>query len=46
MPPRLHLALLQRPNLLRHLDDGLSKKLILVTAPIGFGKTTLVRMWM
>ena len=45
MPPRLHTALLPRPNLRRYLDDGLSKKLTLVTAPIGFGKTTLVRMW-
>src|SRR5215211_1824225 len=46
MPPRLRSALVQRMNLLGRLDSGLNKKLTLVTAPTGFGKTTLVSMWM
>src|SRR5215216_2759517 len=47
MPPRLRSTLVQRKNLLERLDSGLGKKkLTLVTAPTGFGKTTLVSMWM
>jgi hypothetical protein len=45
MPPRLSLAVVARDELLRQLDMGLTEKVILVTAPTGFGKTTLVRMW-
>ena len=45
MPPRLHADVIQRGDLLRRLDAGLTKKLTLVTAPTGFGKTTLVGMW-
>ncbi len=46
MPPRLHAAAIRRPDLLARLDGCLAKKLALVTAPTGFGKTTLVSMWM
>jgi LuxR family maltose regulon positive regulatory protein len=46
MPPRLSPAVIQREELLARLDEGLTKKAILITAPTGFGKTTLVRMWM
>jgi ATP/maltotriose-dependent transcriptional regulator MalT len=46
MPPRLPSAALPRERLLARLDAGLTRKLSLVTAPTGFGKTTLVRMWM
>ncbi len=46
MPPRLHSALVPRLDLLHRLDDGLNKKLTLITAPTGFGKTTLARMWL
>jgi len=35
----------QRPNLLESLDAGLSGKLTLVSAPTGFGKTTVVSEW-
>lgn len=45
MPPRLPSALIQRDQLLERLDLGLTKKVSLVMAPTGFGKTTLVRMW-
>jgi LuxR family maltose regulon positive regulatory protein len=44
--PRLHSALLPRQRLLERLDEGLEHKLTLVSAPAGFGKTTLVRQWL
>ncbi|MBN9391699.1 MAG: hypothetical protein J0I20_26935 [Chloroflexi bacterium] len=44
--PRLHSALLPRKRLLERLDEGLERKLTLVSAPAGFGKTTLVRQWL
>jgi len=37
--------LVQRPHLLESLDAGLSGKLTLVSAPAGFGKTTVVSEW-
>ena len=46
MPPRLPSAVVPRQELLARLDAGLTKKVILVMAPTGFGKTTLVRAWM
>ncbi|HTX90395.1 MAG TPA: LuxR C-terminal-related transcriptional regulator [Anaerolineales bacterium] len=46
MPPRPRGPLVARPGLFRRLDDGLDKKLTLVDAPTGFGKTTLVGMWL
>ena len=45
MPPRLNSNVIRREDLLSRLDQGLSRKLALVTAPTGFGKTTLVSMW-
>ncbi len=44
--PRLHSSLLARRRLLDRLDEGLEHKLTLVSAPAGFGKTTLVRQWL
>src|SRR5512146_2053446 len=38
--------LVARPRLTRLLDDGLSAALILVSAPAGFGKTTLLAEWL
>lgn len=35
-----------RPRLLERLTDGLNGKLILISAPVGFGKTTLVTDWL
>src|SRR5215216_1415311 len=46
MPPRLPSAVLPREQLLVRLDAGLIRKMSLVIAPTGFGKTTLVRMWL
>jgi LuxR family transcriptional regulator, maltose regulon positive regulatory protein len=34
-----------RPRLVERLDDGLQRGLILVCAPAGFGKTTLIGEW-
>jgi LuxR family transcriptional regulator, maltose regulon positive regulatory protein len=31
-----------RPRLIKRLDQGLQRKLTLVSAPAGFGKTTLI----
>lgn len=45
MPPRLPVTAIPRAALLARLDQGLSKKAILVSAPTGFGKTTLIRQW-
>jgi LuxR family maltose regulon positive regulatory protein len=38
--------LVPRPHLLEILDAGLSGKLTLVSAPAGFGKTTVVSEWL
>jgi len=37
--------LVQRPVLFDKLNEGLNRKLILVSAPAGFGKTTLISDW-
>ena len=44
-PPRSNLVL--RPHLIERLNNGLSldRKLTLISAPAGFGKTTLVSEW-
>ena len=35
-----------RPRLFEQLNEGLHHKLILISAPAGFGKTTLVSEWL
>jgi LuxR family maltose regulon positive regulatory protein len=42
-PPRPEAVL--RPRLIERLDDGLHRNLTLVSAPAGFGKTTLLGGW-
>jgi len=42
-PVRSHLV--QRTRLIQKLNDGLPNKLTLISAPAGFGKTTLVNEW-
>jgi len=37
--------LVSRPRLLKSMDTGLDRKLLLISAPAGFGKTTLVSEW-
>ena len=38
--------LVRRPRLIERLDGGLHRKLTLISAPAGFGKTTLVTEWL
>ena len=42
-PPRPKIVL--RPRLIERLNEGLQCKLILISAPAGFGKTTMVSDW-
>jgi LuxR family maltose regulon positive regulatory protein len=44
VPPARQL-LVSRPHLLQQLNQGLAGRLILVSAPAGFGKTTLLAEW-
>jgi LuxR family maltose regulon positive regulatory protein len=37
--------IVHRPKLFEQLNSGLSRKLILVSAPAGFGKTTVISDW-
>ncbi|MCC6146687.1 MAG: hypothetical protein IT308_03890 [Anaerolineaceae bacterium] len=43
--PRLHKDYVPRPLLLEKLAQGLKKPLILISAPAGYGKTTLLAEW-
>jgi ATP/maltotriose-dependent transcriptional regulator MalT len=43
--PDLHADLVSRPRLIRKLSEGLTGPLTLVSAPAGFGKTTLITEW-
>src|SRR5437588_8140322 len=43
--PRLRPHVVSRPRLLERLNEGLYRKLTLISAPAGFGKTTLVSEW-
>lgn len=43
--PRLHAGTVPRQSLLERLDEGLDTKMTLISAPAGFGKTTLVSEW-
>ena len=43
-PPRPGVVL--RPRLIEPLNEGLQRRLILVSAPAGFGKTTLLGEWL
>ncbi len=44
--PRLRPNVVSRPRLIERLNEGLHGKLILIAAPAGFGKTTLVSQWL
>jgi LuxR family maltose regulon positive regulatory protein len=43
--PRLRADLMERPRIARALESADSPPLVLVAAPVGFGKTTAVRAW-
>ncbi|MCK5199657.1 MAG: NACHT domain-containing protein, partial [Spirochaetales bacterium] len=43
--PNTRSGLVRRPRLIEKLNEGLQRKLNLVSAPAGFGKTTLVSEW-
>src|ERR671925_2044096 len=40
-PPKV----VTRPRLIERINEGLHRKLTLISAPAGFGKTTLVTEW-
>jgi LuxR family maltose regulon positive regulatory protein len=42
----LRASLVPRPHLIERLNEGLAGKLTLISAPAGFGKTTLVSHWL
>ena len=44
--PRSRRGLVLRPRLSERLDRGAESKLVLVSAPAGFGKTTLLAEWL
>lgn len=44
-PCRPSLSLVPRARLTKLLDEGLSKRLVLVTAPAGYGKSSLLGQW-
>ncbi len=43
--PPIWPELVSRPRLIERLNAGLNRKLTLISAPAGFGKTTLVSEW-
>src|SRR5258708_1908528 len=43
--PPLRPNVVLRPRLIERLNEGLHRKLTLIAAPAGFGKTTLVSAW-
>jgi LuxR family maltose regulon positive regulatory protein len=44
-PPRTAPGAIERPRLMAALTAGVSRRLTLVQAPLGYGKTTLVSEW-
>jgi LuxR family maltose regulon positive regulatory protein len=44
-PPRTSRDLISRPRLTERLEHGLTRGPTLVSAPVGFGKTTLLAAW-
>jgi len=43
--PSVRTDFVQRPRLTSRLNDGVQRKLTLISAPAGFGKTTLLGEW-
>jgi LuxR family maltose regulon positive regulatory protein len=44
--PQLNVDHIPRPRLYKRLEEGLTRKVTLVSAPAGFGKSTLVTGWL
>ncbi|MFC2054994.1 LuxR C-terminal-related transcriptional regulator [Chloroflexota bacterium] len=44
--PRVSSDLVPRSHLIKRLNDGLNRKLTIVSAPAGYGKTTLLSQWL
>ncbi len=44
--PRPPERLIKRPYLLQQLEEGLERKITLITAPAGYGKTVLLSSWL
>jgi LuxR family transcriptional regulator, maltose regulon positive regulatory protein len=44
-PPQQHVHLIQRPALTSALEEGLHHRLVLLQAPAGYGKSTLLGQW-
>lgn len=44
-PPPRRIDLVQRPRLTERLNESLQRQLTLISAPAGFGKTTLLSEW-
>lgn len=44
-PPQLRPDWIDRPRLLQELDDAVLRPVVLIAAPAGFGKTTLITQW-
>ena len=45
-PPPLRESLVPRPHLIEKLNISLNRKLTLISAPAGFGKSTLISSWL
>ena len=44
--PRIRPSFIPRPRLIENLNEGLHVELTLISAPAGFGKTTLITEWL
>lgn len=44
--PQVDHNYIERPQLIDHLNRGLDRKLTVITAPAGYGKTTVVSQWL
>lgn len=45
-PPQPHPDWVARPRLLQELDEAVPRPVVLIAAPAGFGKTTLITQWL
>jgi LuxR family maltose regulon positive regulatory protein len=43
--PQIYAVSIPRPRLTDKIDEGIQRKLLLISAPAGFGKTTLLSDW-